>query len=620
MTLKKSLHGFILGFSVIFLILFLSTSLIIFHNNIIQRNKKLTIQNISQIQELYKQSVQSKFTDMFNMLEAQARFFEDVDLKNESELQRAIKSTRGIGDYKKIAVCTKKGKAYNYNNQPVADLFNKDIFIDTFTTGKEQISNRIELDESLEPVLTLSYPLKNKKITEAMLVGTLSYKVLQDLFAVSVFEKQSYSYIIAKDGNVILCNNSARKTLYNVNFNQYIYNENKEMGNDSQKMMSDIAKNLPGYILYDGKVEKLLLIYSPLGINNWYIVTILPYTYIQNQRSIIELPVFIILGIIVFAIFAFSLTVYLLFRTNTTIEKDNERLTIANNQTQSLIFEYDIQRGLVIFSGDTTFILGTDKKIFEIEFVRKEYYKRVHPDDVTVFQHLKESFDKKLTDFSSEFRYKSFSNKYIWVRMTASTISKEDGTIVKYIGTINNVNAQVLHEQELKAETEVDKLTGLLNKTAMENRIKDFIKNHTPENNSALFIIDLDNFKSVNDNLGHLIGDQAIMDAAKKLSLIFSEKDYISRFGGDEFCVLLKLSDKLSKDTANTIINDKARSVCKMLQEIYFDEKNRVEITVSVGISLFSEEKTTSYDDWFKIADSSLYKVKQNGKNNFIIA
>lgn len=75
MTLKKSLHGFILGFSVIFLILFLSTSLIIFHNNIIQRNKKLTIQNISQIQELYKQSVQSKFTDMFNMLEAQARFF-----------------------------------------------------------------------------------------------------------------------------------------------------------------------------------------------------------------------------------------------------------------------------------------------------------------------------------------------------------------------------------------------------------------------------------------------------------------------------------------------------------------------------------------------------------------
>ena len=238
---------------------------------------------------------------------------------------------------------------------------------------------------------------------------------------------------------------------------------------------------------------------------------------------------------------------------------------------------------------------------------------------MTTFETVKESIKDARTEVSTEFRYKSFAGDYFWVRLTASTLLNSNGDIYKFIGTINNVNSQVLHEQELKTIAECDKLTMLLNKTTMESKVNKFFEDDTDRKTCALFIIDLDNFKKVNDNLGHLIGDQAIKDAAKKLSLIFSEKDYISRFGGDEFCVLMLPNIELSSDTKNRIIKEKAQSICSILAETYYDKNAKVNVTASVGIALYPESGST-YEEIFKKADKALYQVKQDGKNNYRIA
>lgn len=134
----------------------------------------------------------------------------------------------------------------------------------------------------------------------------------------------------------------------------------------------------------------------------------------------------------------------------------------------------------------------------------------------------------------------------------------------------------------------------------------------------AFIIVDLDNFKSINDYLGHMTGDMAIRDAAKKLSLVFSEKDYIGRFGGDEFCVLMRFSEYFTKDSVIKVLKEKGESLCNILQEDYFNEDSTVCVSASIGMAVYPYDGL-SYEELFACADSALYDVKKSGKNAFKI-
>lgn len=190
-----------------------------------------------------------------------------------------------------------------------------------------------------------------------------------------------------------------------------------------------------------------------------------------------------------------------------------------------------------------------------------------------------------------------------------------DGTTpIKFIGNLVNVNAQVMHEQELKTQAETDLLSGLINKVTMEKRVSKFISENKNSSFGAFFIIDLDNFKQVNDKLGHAYGDQAICDTANKLTLVFSERDFIGRIGGDEFCVFM--CPKSTVKDAKELVEEKANTLREVLAEDYTDGETSIHVTPSIGISFFPEH-ATSYKDLFKKADTALYTVKNSGKNNF---
>ena len=620
MQIKLSSRSSKIMLLVFSLVVFVTAALLIFRQQTLNLVAKSSLQNISEIQDMYAQTLQTKFSDQLNMLEAQARYFENVDLNNDEALKKAITQTKGIGDFKKIAIVNKSGACTNYDGKTLSNIYNKPYFFDAIKSGEPQISNKIEVDENLEPILTLIYPIKQEGVVKAAIIGTLSYNVLKNLFAVSLFSGESYMYIISADGNVILCNRDRKRNLYNINVYDLIKNSAKADSDFvSKKMRSDIFKNSSDFMTFDAKDSYKLFAYAPLGINNWYIISVIPYSYIVQQQVSISFLVYILLGVIAFTITIFILVLYWLFKKASSIEKDNERLTIANAQTQTLIFDYDLPKKQVNFSGDTKFILGTDQKLFYIDFIRAEYYKRIHKDDKKVIAELRKNVENSIPDFTGEFRYKTFSSgEYIWLRISGNLLDKDEGNGKKFIGTITNVNSQVLHEQELKSIAERDKLTGLLNKSAMEQQARTFLEKSSEHQSCALFIIDLDNFKKVNDTLGHLVGDMAIVDAGKKLSLIFSEKDLISRFGGDEFCILLRFRKKLSEESITNIITEKAQSLCTFLHEVYFDDNTAISISASVGIAFYPENGKT-YEELFAAADSALYKVKENGKNGYKI-
>lgn len=160
--------------------------------------------------------------------------------------------------------------------------------------------------------------------------------------------------------------------------------------------------------------------------------------------------------------------------------------------------------------------------------------------------------------------------------------------------------------------TERDLLTNVYNKASGINIAENELNVSDEKSLHALFIIDIDNFKGVNDNLGHAIGDKVLAEAAKAILGVFREADIVSRFGGDEFVVFAPHISDMS------FVEEKAVKLCGELRKSYRDGGNTQNISASVGIACFPVHGLT-YDELFKRADKALYAIKKQGKDGFAI-
>lgn len=174
-------------------------------------------------------------------------------------------------------------------------------------------------------------------------------------------------------------------------------------------------------------------------------------------------------------------------------------------------------------------------------------------------------------------------------------------------------NASSIQHQfeELKERAAKDALSGLLNRSTAEIYINKRLSNMSPEDLCALFIVDLDNFKKINDTLGHRAGDQAIRQTARTLSDLFRATDIVGRLGGDEFMIFL------SGHITEKLIRQRGQEICERLHFIVGSNPGMT-LTASVGIYITSGPMHV-FDELYQSADQALYKAKRNGKNGFFI-
>ncbi len=154
-----------------------------------------------------------------------------------------------------------------------------------------------------------------------------------------------------------------------------------------------------------------------------------------------------------------------------------------------------------------------------------------------------------------------------------------------------------------------DGLTGLFNKKTTEDLIRKCLGPKSNLVTGALMIIDVDNFKSINDTFGHLYGDAVIAQLADVLKQIFQKSDVIGRVGGDEFFVFLKNYGD------STVLEERAKEVCERFNKLYVQKEVSVQISASVGIATTEEDK--NFETIYKNADIALYNTKARGKNGY---
>ena len=174
---------------------------------------------------------------------------------------------------------------------------------------------------------------------------------------------------------------------------------------------------------------------------------------------------------------------------------------------------------------------------------------------------------------------------------------------------LRDVEEKKRAERELVRAAKQDALTGLLNREETMRRIGAFLQQEGAHGTHAFFMIDIDNFKAVNDTFGHRTGDRVLTEIGEMLRGVFRDTDIVGRIGGDEFFALMKnVSDR------KTILK-KACDLVESLQYVCAVGQKRVELSGSVGISDYRDGKTL--EDLYAEADAALYRVKSSGKNGY---
>ena len=167
----------------------------------------------------------------------------------------------------------------------------------------------------------------------------------------------------------------------------------------------------------------------------------------------------------------------------------------------------------------------------------------------------------------------------------------------------------IIGREESRKQADTDLLTGLMNRTAAKEDIEDHLS--TTRETGVLMLLDLDRFKSVNDKLGHQMGDKVLVDVANDLKKMFRNSDVLSRLGGDEFVIYMKAVPE------ETWVRKRAEEVVRTVRRWVGDGTTNIQISASVGV-VTTDGMERDYQDLYRAADIAMYFSKARGGNSAV--
>lgn len=249
-----------------------------------------------------------------------------------------------------------------------------------------------------------------------------------------------------------------------------------------------------------------------------------------------------------------------------------------------------------------------------------EFAKRaVYAEDTKAFlkafscENVIEAYFSNHQEITLEYRRPNAQGRTIWVSNTLYLFEDSDTGDLRGFCNTQDIDAQKRKELELIYRSEHDIMTELYNKCATASAISSYLEASDGQNGlHAFFIIDVDHFKNINDQFGHIFGDAVISELSRKLRHLFRSHDILGRVGGDEFVVLMK-----NISTEKSALS-KAREICTELHANYTQNAISHKISASIGVALYPRDGK-DYDALYAKSDLALYAAKDNGRNGFVL-
>ncbi len=290
------------------------------------------------------------------------------------------------------------------------------------------------------------------------------------------------------------------------------------------------------------------------------------------------------------------------------LRRSEERYDLAVNGADAGIWDWDLASDTIFYSSRWKSLLGYDSA--EIGESPTEWLDRIHPNDqlrvrAAVHNHL----DGKTPRLEIEYRIRHKSGNYIWALACGVAVRNKSGNPYRMAGSQTDVTARKVAEEQVRHDAIHDALTGLPNRTLFMDRLDHLmtIAQREPGHAFAILFLDLDRFKLVNDSLGHLVGDQLLVETARRFGACLKAGDTLARLGGDEFVILLEEVNEIEEATVV------AERLLRELRRPFVIEQHEVYTSASIGIVVDADHQRTS-QELLRDADTAMYRAKQEGK------
>jgi diguanylate cyclase (GGDEF)-like protein/PAS domain S-box-containing protein len=290
------------------------------------------------------------------------------------------------------------------------------------------------------------------------------------------------------------------------------------------------------------------------------------------------------------------------------LKVSEERYRHIFNNAPLGIFQYDVNSIIIDCNEAFVAILGSTKeKLIGLNML-------VSLKNQGMLNTIKESLESGNGFFEGEYTSVT-GNKKTPMRAFFTAIRDFEGKINGGMGIVEDFTEKKLSEQQIQYHMTYDSLTGLPNRRLLNNQLSNEISRSRRHGYfGALLFIDMDNFKHINDSLGHSVGDKLLKLVAHRISENIRHEDIAARMGGDEFVVILTELD-VNADRTVSIVMEIAEAIRYCLATPCRIDGHEMHLTSSIGVSLFPKKGTTA-DDILKQADTAMYKAKEAGRNN----
>ncbi|MBQ7918384.1 MAG: GGDEF domain-containing protein [Lachnospiraceae bacterium] len=282
---------------------------------------------------------------------------------------------------------------------------------------------------------------------------------------------------------------------------------------------------------------------------------------------------------------------------------DVQRYEMLTSLVDEYIIEYDYATEVCFF----------DHKLQERFAIDRNVKFSANQDEDENINRILQNYHQALEDnkeTTQPFKLTDVDGNEQWYRLVFHIIYKNDGSPRNVIGKLCNVQKEVEELQQMEDIALRDPLTGVYNRKGFDKSLRLLEENAKEHQPFSLVVMDLDNFKGVNDTLGHAGGDAVLQLLAGKLQEVFTTNTVIARFGGDEFMLCVYNTDK------ERVAKLLGKLVKEMDINFLYQEQTR-KISISVG-AVFSD-RLEEFDALFEEADKALYETKERGKNGFVI-
>lgn len=510
-------------------------------------------------------------------------------------------------DFDAVYFITREGTQLS-NTSVASNASSKPYFTDIMS-GKRQSFISTETFNGTEK-LVFSVPVYVNGSIFSVLAATMPKSKLVKYLSAELFSETMTCCICDAEGNIILKHEDS-----------ILFSEDSQTFKSVLRNYSAGLFKANGYQTFTMSTgQKILMAAQAMpNLKDWVFYSTIPYSVISDMTAKVGLISGIALGIVVTVSATLLFWFYITDKKQKAIlEKDKEDLIVTEEMyrliedlTSSVIFRYNLVSGVFQFNSK---IKGTIKTILEDDSVHNMADFRAVGDKLDIKS--KVAFQRFCDDLINPSKLNGTldvlhmeNSTPLWFKLSFNSILDSSGSLIATVGKIEDVTDEIVSLDNLQHQAEHDMLTGLLNHSSASERIEQAISRDDC-GLCVLAVLDIDDFKAINDRFGHAMGDDALVLVSSELAkMVIGKLDVAGRYGGDEFIILF------TRLESNEEARVKISSMCEKLQTMSSANNLPVTTTVSIGASIL--HKGMTFQELFNEADIALYQSKRNGKNRF---